>query len=320
MAAKIPIFTPHEDGIVPFGITPQTLTQVPTNLPWSRQISPMDLNPNLNYIIKQEHVENEHLDDFPPPFLAALRAQIDSRLEEENTFHDEEKSSGTASTDDENPPEITKFSSKTFKSVAENSIRRPKISRIQKTRRPKIRKTSTLRVKPYTRRAFNADIGAELKPQLALLDLHETTNADVIRHMSEKFPIYAEHGEFTSGWVTKAKYGNILSAVTGRLPMRLRDRCVTRSRPSNAAAKTADLTDELFLSIMETVHDFDSVSAAARHYNVNRSSLTRRLEKAQHAAYVKELRSKVESSKNKAIKEEAEEADTDSIDEVLLIR
>jgi transposase-like protein len=76
----------------------------------------------------------------------------------------------------------------------------------------------------------------------------------------------------------------------------------------------------LFLSIMETVHDFDSVSAAARHYNVNRSSLTRRLEKAQHAAYVKELRSKVESSKNKAIKEEAEEADTDSIDEVLLIR
>jgi hypothetical protein len=40
---------------------------------------------------------------------------------------------------------------------------------------------------------------------------------------------------------------------------------------------------------METVHDFDSVSAAARHYNVNRSSLTRRLEKAQHAAYVKEL-------------------------------
>eukprot|EP01122_Echinamoeba_exundans_P017409 TRINITY_DN9172_c0_g1_i1.p1 TRINITY_DN9172_c0_g1~~TRINITY_DN9172_c0_g1_i1.p1 ORF type:complete len:328 (+),score=49.43 TRINITY_DN9172_c0_g1_i1:240-1223(+) len=258
MIAKIPSFTSHDDSFTHFGITSGCSSRLQTNLFPSEephQISPMDLNPDLNYIIKQEPIKDEPLDDFPPPFLAALRAQIDSRLLEEDAFHDDEKFSASASTDDEKQSEDFKISTEIIKAAAENSLRRPKNSRIRKSRQmPPPPKVATSRLKPYKRAVFGAEIAAELKPQLKLLDLGEVTNADVIQHMSERFPKYAKHGEFTSSWVTKARYGHILSTITGRSPTKLREGRMIRAKPPNTNSKTREITDDLFLTIFDTLH------------------------------------------------------------------
>lgn len=259
------------------GINPQSCTHA-APFPVSFEVSDLPMPPfahvDWDGLIKQEPIEDFKNPAFLPPKTGAcIQKRVShSDVKEEETFDDDTKS-GDDMTDNEDSDYYDVSSSKLSKSNFHVTS-----SRIRKTRKP-LPSSKGTRTKPYTRKYFGDAIKGDLVEQLLLLDAQRCTNADVVDELSKRFPVFAANNEFSAGWVTKARYGQILRSFTGRERQTLRESGLKRARPSKSTLKLREITPELLAKIEETLAEFPSVSAAARHYNVNRSNLRRSLDK-----------------------------------------